>query len=96
MKFGKGVCPIGRVPSGDLETAVIKELRAQFRQPEIIAGTWMAARAHDARITEADATAALQWLDTLWDELPPAEQSRMVALLVERVNIGEEGLDVLP
>jgi len=56
----------------------------------------MAARAHDARITEADATAALQWLDTLWDELSPAEQSRMVALLVERVNIGEEGLDVLP
>jgi site-specific DNA recombinase len=94
LKFGKGACPIGRVPAGDLETTVINQLRAVFRQPEIIAGTWKAARANDASITEADATAALQRLDPLWDELFPAEQARIVGLLVERVDIGEEGLDV--
>jgi hypothetical protein len=27
-------------------------------------------------------------LDPLWDELFPAEQARIVALLVERVDIG--------
>ena len=45
-------------------------------------------------ITEADARAALQQLDPLWDELFPAEQARIVALLVERIDIGTEGLDV--
>jgi hypothetical protein len=94
LKFGKGACPIGRVPAGDLEAAVVQQLRAVFRQPEIIAGTWRAARTHNASITEADATAALQRLDPLWDELFPAEQARIVGLLVERVDIGEEGLDV--
>lgn len=94
LKFGKGACPIGRVSAGDLEAAVINQLRTVFRQPEIIAGTWKAARAHDASVTEADATAALQRLDPLWDELFPAEQARIVVLLVERVDIGTTGLNV--
>jgi len=37
---------------------------------------------------------ALQQLDSLWDELFPAEQARIVALLVERVDIGTDGLNV--
>ena len=65
-----------------------------FRQPEIVAGTWKAARAQDAEITEADVCAALQQLDPMWDELFPAEQARIVALLVERVDIGADGLNV--
>jgi site-specific DNA recombinase len=53
-----------------------------FRQAEIVAGTWKAARAESVDISEADARAALQQLDPLWDELFPAEQARIVALLV--------------
>ncbi|MBW3096045.1 hypothetical protein [Pseudohoeflea coraliihabitans] len=87
-------CPVGRVPAGEIEGAVIDQLRAVFRQPEIVAGTWKAARAHADYITEADARAALQQLDPLWDELFPAEHGRIVALLVERVDIGMDGLKV--
>jgi site-specific DNA recombinase len=93
LKHGAGSCPIGRVPAGEIEAAVIDQLRAVFRQPEIIAGTWKAARA-DANIAEADAFAALQQLDPLWDQLFPVEQARIVALLVERVDIGTDGLNV--
>jgi hypothetical protein len=42
----------------------------------------------------ADARTALQQLDPLWDVLFPAEQSRIVALLVERVDGGADGLNV--
>jgi site-specific DNA recombinase len=94
LKHGAGACPIGRVPAGEIEAAVIDQLRAVFRQPEIVAGTWKAARTQDDGITEADARAALQTLDPLWDELFPAEQARIVALLVERVDIGISGLNV--
>ena len=45
-------------------------------------------------MNEAEARAALQQLDPLWDELFPAEQARIVALLVERVDIGTDGLNV--
>ncbi|MCT8329359.1 recombinase family protein [Albidovulum sediminis] len=93
LKHGAGSCPVGRLPAGDVEAAVIDKLRAVFRQPEIVVGTWKAARAEVADITEADARAALQQLDPLWDELFPAEQARIVALLVERVDIGTDGLN---
>ena len=94
LKHGAGSCPIGRVPAGEIEAAIIDQLRAVFRQPEIVAGTWKAARAQDGEISEADARAALQQLDPLWDELFPAEQARIVALLVERIEIAEDDLDI--
>ena len=82
------------MPAGEIEAAVFDQLRAVFRQPEIVAGTWKAASAHSSDITEADARTALQQLDPLWAELFPSEQARIVALLVERVDIGTNGLQV--
>jgi site-specific DNA recombinase len=94
LKHGAGACPVGRVPAGEIEAAVIDQLRAVFRQPEIVAGSWKAARTHDPDITEFEAREALTRLDPLWDELFPAEQARIVQLLIERVDIGVEGLNV--
>ena len=94
LKHGAGSCPVGRVPAGEIEAVVCDQLRAVFRQPEIVAGTWKAARAQADHVSEADARAALQQLDPLWDELFPAEQARIVALLVERVDIGIDCMKV--
>lgn len=98
LKHGAGACPVGRVSAGEIEAAVIDQLRAVFRQPEIIAGTWKAAREQEptsnAGISEADVHEALGQLDPLWDELFPAEQARIAALLIERVDVGTEGLNV--
>jgi site-specific DNA recombinase len=94
LRRGAGACPVGRVPAAEIEDAVLGQLRAVFRQPEVVAGTWKAARVQDGEITEHDVRAALQQLDPLWDELFPTEQARIVALLVERVDIGTDGLNV--
>ena len=94
LKHGAGTCPVGRVPAAEIEAAVVDQLRAVFRQPEIIIGTWKAAKPHDGEITEAKVREALMQFDPLWDELFPAEQARIVQLLVERVDIGLGGLGV--
>jgi site-specific DNA recombinase len=94
LKHGAGSCPIGRVPAGEIEAAVIGQLRVVFRQPEIVAGTLNAARGRDTDISEAEVREALTQLDPLWEELFSAEQARIVQLLVERVDIGIAGLDV--
>ena len=44
LKRGPDACPVGRVPAAEIEGAVIDQLRGIFRQPEIIVGTWRAAR----------------------------------------------------
>lgn len=98
LKHGAGACPVGRVPAGEIEAAVIDQLRAVFRQPEIVAGTWRAAQeqtpAQGRSISERDVREALHQLDPLWDELFPAEQARIAALLIERIDIGPAGLNV--
>jgi hypothetical protein len=48
----------------------------------------------DFAISEAETHTALTGLDPLWDELFPAEQARIVGLLVERVDIGTDGMNV--
>lgn len=94
LKHGAGSCPIGRVTAGEIETAVIDQVRAVFRQPEIIAGAWDAAKSHCRDITLEDARIALQQFDPLWDELFPAEQTRIIALTVKRVDIGTDAISV--
>ena len=94
LKHGAGSCPVGRVPAGEIEAAVIDQLRAVFRQPEIIASAWESAKTHCRGITLDDARMALQKFDPLWDELFPAEQARIIALAVERVEIGIDALNV--
>ncbi|RYD46207.1 MAG: recombinase family protein, partial [Verrucomicrobiaceae bacterium] len=94
LKHGAGSCPVGRVPAGEIEAVVIDQLRAVFRQPEIVAGTWKASRINDSEISAAEVRAALQQIDPLWDELFPAEQARIVSLLIERVDVGSDGLNV--
>jgi hypothetical protein len=37
---------------------------------------------------------ALERLDPVWDELFPAEQARIVQLLVARVDVGTDSLDI--
>jgi hypothetical protein len=94
LKRGPDACPVGRVPAAEIEAAVIDQLRGVFRQPEVVVGTWRAARAEQDDITEHEAREALTQLDALWDELFPAEQARIVQLLVERVDVRMNGVEV--
>jgi DNA invertase Pin-like site-specific DNA recombinase len=95
LKGGAGDGPaIARVPAGEIEALVLAQVRALLRQPEVVVGTWRAAGATLPGITEAEVVAALGHFAPLWDELFPSEQARIVRLLVDRVEIGEDGADV--
>ncbi|MEP9400128.1 recombinase family protein [Mesorhizobium sp. KR2-14] len=94
LKRGADACPIGRVPAAEVETAVIDQLRGLLRAPEIIIGTWRAARPEIDGLREADVREALDALDPIWDELFPAEQARIVQLLVERVDLAAHGVAI--
>lgn len=94
LKRGDASSPLRRVPAGEIETAVIDQLRRVVRSPEIIVRTWKTARVEQPNITEAEVREALHSFDPLWDSLFPAEQVRIVQLLVDRVDVSPEGLDV--
>ena len=93
LKRDADACPVRRLPAAEIESAVVDQLRGLLRTPEIIVGTWRAAKSM-GDISEAEVREALQRLDPLWDELFPAEQARIVQLLVERVDISPDGADI--
>ncbi|WP_173935084.1 recombinase family protein [Chelativorans sp. Marseille-P2723] len=94
LKRGANACPIARVPAAEVENAVIDQLRGLLRAPEIIIGTWRAARSEINELPEAEVRDALERLDPIWDELFPTEQARIVQLLVERVDLAADGLAI--
>ncbi|TAK48151.1 MAG: recombinase family protein [Xanthobacteraceae bacterium] len=94
LKRDAASCTVRRVPATEIESAVIDQLRGLLRSPEFIVRTWRTARQSMDGISETDVHEALVRLDPLWDELFPAEQTRIVQLLVERVDISTEGADI--
>ena len=93
LKRDAEACTVRRVPAAEIESAVVDQLRGLLRAPEIIVRTWRAAKSM-GDISEADVREALERLDPLWDELFPAEQARIVQLLVERVDVSPDGADI--
>ncbi len=94
IRNGYGACPIKTVPAGEIEGAVVAQLRGLLRTPEIIVRTWKQTAEDGETIAESEVTAALSRLDPLWDELFPAEQARLVRLLVARATIGTDGVQI--
>ena len=87
---GHDACPVRSVAAGEIEGAVIGQVRALLRAPEIRARAERMA----PTLAAADLHAALDGFEALWDELFPAEQARILQLLVEKVTIATDGADI--
>lgn len=87
-------CPVRQVPAAEVERIVLNQLRKLLQSPEIIVQTWRAARKKRRDLTENDVRQALVEFDELWGELFPAEQARIVKLLVERIDIAPDNLRI--
>jgi site-specific DNA recombinase len=94
LKHGSEACAVRRVPAAEIEAAVVNQLRGMLRSPEIIFATWRAARSKIEGLSEDVVRTTLEQLDPVWDEIFPAEQARIVQLLVARVDVGTEGLQI--
>ena len=92
IKRGADGCPVSRVPAAEIENAVVNQLRGMLRAPEVIIATWLSARPELGDLSEDGVREVLSGLDPLWDELFPAEQTRVIQLLVERIDVGLAGL----
>ena len=91
-----GICAstIRRVPAGDIESVVLAQIRRLLQSPEIIVATWRAARKTIKGLTERQVAEELFRFDELWSELFPAEQARIVQLLIARIDLSETGADI--
>jgi hypothetical protein len=95
IRQGYAECPVRSVPAAEVEEAVVAQVRHLLRTPDIMAQAWMATkRESDEAIPEREVVQTVIDFAPLWDELFPAEQARIVRLLVERVDLAPDGMQV--
>lgn len=83
-----------RLPAAELESAILDPLRAILRAPDLLREVLPQAIELDPTLDEAQVTVAITRLDAIWDQLFPAEQSRIVRLLVEKVIVSPNDIEV--
>lgn len=94
LRDGADGTPLSRVPAAEIEAAVLRETRTLLRQPEIAIGTWAKARKSIPALAEREVHEALKAFDPLWEALFPAEQARILRLLLVKAQLAPEGLDL--
>ena len=83
-----------RLAAGMGEDAVVTEVRRILQTPQMVAQVMTALKKERDAVSEADAIAALHEFRALWARLFPAEQSRIIQLLVRRVTVTAAGREV--
>ena len=83
-----------RLAAGMTEDAVVAECRRVLQTPEIVSHVAAALREDRGKAAEADTVEALRDFHALWGQLFPAEQARIIQLLVRRVTVTAAGLEV--
>ena len=91
--IGESTGPL-RLPAGMVEDAVIGEIRRMIRAPEIAARVLKMLREESPTVDEKATIKALGEFDQIWTALYPAEQTRIIQLLVDRVTVGTSGIAV--
>jgi site-specific DNA recombinase len=89
-----GASGLPRLPAAELEAAVLEQLRRVLRSPQMVAGVTERAVRLDPALDEAQVTVAMTRLDAIWEQLFPAEQQRIVRLLIEKVIVSPHDLEV--
>jgi hypothetical protein len=96
---GHDTCPVRSIAASEVEGLVLGQVRRLLASPELVARTITAARQEDsaaegAMLDEGEVIEALGALEPVWDELYPAEQARILRLLIERIDVAPDGISI--
>jgi DNA invertase Pin-like site-specific DNA recombinase len=93
--YGAGASNFGSLPAEPIEALVVEQICQVLRAPESVQAVWDRERASAIDLDEAQVVVPMRQLAAVWPSLFPAEQRRLAQLLIERVLIGDDGLDIL-
>lgn len=97
-RFGAQNKTCFRLPAATIEKAVIDQLRTVLSCPESVMAVVRQAQTQTVALDEAAIVLGMGRLVDVWDQLFPAEQHRIVNLLIERIDLvctaDQEGINI--
>lgn len=93
-KYGRGTNPFGIVSAEQIEGLVLEQVKAALQAPEAVQAVWEEIQRCEAGIPEPAVVLALRNLGGIWEQMFPVERCRLVQLLIERVQLREDGIDI--
>jgi site-specific DNA recombinase len=85
---GHDTCPVRSIAAAEVEGLVLAQVRRLLASPEMVARTITAVRREDAAADDS----VLEDGEVI--ELYPAEQARILRLLIERIDVAPDGISV--
>lgn len=95
QRFGADANPLAMLPAAPIEQMVLAQVHEALGAPKVVQAVCDAAREQGLPLSEPQMVLALRNLAAVWRQLFFAEQRRIVHLLIERVVISEDSLEIL-
>jgi len=94
---GTSASTMGTMPAAEIEAAVLARVHQTLQSPEMIIATWQATSSmrDGAHLDEPVVVLAMNQISQVWEHLFPVEQHRILRLLVERIQLHSDGLEIL-
>lgn len=88
---------IGALPAAEIEAAVLAQVHQLLLKPEMVVGVWKASMALQPgqALDEPTVLVAMRQISVVWENLFPIEKNRIMRLLIERIQIHSDGLDII-
>ena len=93
-KYGRGTNPYGIVPAEQIEALILEQVKAALQTPEMIQTVWDRVKQLDATMPEPAVVLAIRNLSVVWNEMFPEERCRLMRLLIDRVQLKNDGIDI--
>jgi len=94
VRFGARATRAGRLPAEPIEQLVLAQVHAALKTPEMVQAVCNRVAAEKLKVTEPGVVLALRQLGAVWEQLFAAERQRIAQLLIERVTLLDNGIEI--
>lgn len=91
---GVAAATFPRLPAAELEGIVVGYVRQMLNTPEMLSAIVAQAAAKESALDEATVVVAMRQFDQVWDALFPTEQQRLVRLLIEKIVVNPDAMEI--
>ena len=88
-KRAENICPVNRISGGEIESAVLLHVKKILTTPTIVNQLAKSLKSPGKNVIEM-----LEKLTPLWNEMFPAERNRLMNLLLEKVSLYDDHIEL--